>query len=251
LAKPLKIVQLNLQAVVAAGINAGKNPQQIAEDCSAAANQKISHMAVVRYLEATGGKAGAIRAAKEAEKHRLAFDPKRPKRPASLEVRREQSHKVARILDRDIDLIELQYQTTQTLAGRFDWILDLPDIVEARFQQLADELRDGGVDLDYTAMSQWAAGFAEDIRRNVSTLATLNRELRENSKFIAELREKAFEFNLIQEYLFLFLDAFRRAEAEIHGSSAAFEWAEQHIAANPRMQRIVEQQRELRGYAEG
>jgi hypothetical protein len=239
LAKPLKIEQYNLQDMVAAGLRAGKNPQQIAEECTRKAGVPISNMAVRRYIEAMEGKASVMTAPTTAT-----VAAKRVERAVKSVPKR-----VERIVDRDIDLIDLQFRTTAALADRFEWISSLPDTFEARMQQLHELLKLEGTDT--TTLDHWGLGFTLELRRNIGSMAALNREIRENAKFMSSLREKAFEFSLIQEYLMLFLEAFKKAEQENHGSTVAYEAAEQQIASNPRMQRIVEQQKELRGYEEG
>lgn len=240
IAKPLKIEALNLQDFVVSCLNQGLNPQEIAAKCSEEAGEPISNMAVRRFIEARGSiievKAEAAVSAKEL-----------PKQQVEKAVRANPK-RVARLVDRDIDLIELQYKTTKALADRFDWIAALPDNFERRMLQLHELLKQE--DVDTTTLDSWGLAFTLELRRNIGNMAALNREIRQNGQFMASLREKAFEFNLIQEYLMLFLEGFKRAEQEHHGSSVAFEAAEQQIASNPRMQRIVEQQQQMRGYQE-
>lgn len=238
MAKPLKIEQLGLQGIVAAGISAGKNPQQIADECSRAAKQSVSNMAVRRYIETMEGSASVMTAPA-------------PAKPPDKRVERavkQVPERVQRLVDRDIDLIELAYGTTAALAERFKWISDLPDMFDDRMLQLHELLKQEGTDTK--TLDMWGLAFTLELRRNIGSMAVLNREIRQNGQFMASLREKAFEFNLISEYLQLYLEMFKKAEIDIHASSAAFEFAEQAIANNPRMQRIVEQQKELRGYDE-
>ncbi|OXM17329.1 hypothetical protein [Paenibacillus herberti] len=234
MAKPLKIEQLGLQHIVAAGIKDGKNPQQIAAQCSKEAEEPISNMAVRRYLETL--EVSKITPAQ------AAAAPVSTKVPVEQKQRivRKDPERVTKLIDRDIDLIELQFRTTQALADRFDWIADLPDMFERRMIMMRDMLKDDGVDV--SALDSWGIGFTLELRRNIGTMTALNRELRENARFMATLREKAFEFSLIQEYLSVFMDIFRQENAE------AYEIAETKIAANPRLQRIVEQQQQMRGY---
>ncbi|QHT60660.1 hypothetical protein GXP70_12395 [Paenibacillus lycopersici] len=231
MAKPLKIEQLGLQSIVAACMREGMNPQQIAEACTLEAKKPISNMAVRRYLEYTEGIIPGIPASDQAPPEKVAL---------AVKADRE---RVQRLVDRDIDLIELQYKTTSTLAARFDWIAELPDLFEARMRRLSDSLREDGIDT--AKLDHWGIGFTLELRRNIGNMAALNREIRANSQFMASLREKAFEFSLIQEYLALFMDIFRRVNME------AYEIAEAEIASNPRMQRIVEQQQSMRGMDEG
>lgn len=240
IAKPLKIEALGLQALVASGLKAGLNPQEIAERCTKKAGELISNMAVRRYIDSRGsaeqvmaeGSVATIELPKGKVERAVKDSPKR----------------VGRLVDSDIDLIELQYKTTKALADRFEWIAALPDNFERRMLQLHELLKQD--DIDTTHLDSWGLAFTLELRRNIGNMAALNREIRQNGQFMATLREKAFEFNLIQEYLMLFLEGFKKAEQEHHGSSAAFEAAEQQIASNPRMQRIVEQQQQMRGYQE-
>lgn len=236
MAKPLKIEQLGLQSVVAAGLRDGKNPQQIAEDCTREAKAPVSNMAVRRYLEAM--ETAALSPAQRGAEPVSTVIPTEQKRQAF----RKEPDRVARLVERDIDLIDLQFRTTQALADRFDWIADLPDMFERRVIMLRDMLKDDGVEV--SALDRWGIGFTLELRRNIGNMTALNRELRENARFMASLREKAFEFSLIQEYLSVFMDIFRAENPE------AYEIAEQKIAANPRLQRIVEQQQQMRGYQE-
>ncbi|CAI6073394.1 hypothetical protein [Cohnella sp. JJ-181] len=231
--KPMKIAALGLEDVVTAGINAGKNPQQIADDCTRKAGQPISNMAVRRFIEAMEGSASVMTAPVKAES---AKPPDKRRERAVKEV----PERVHRLVERDIDLIELQYQTTAALADRFAWIANLPDTFDARMRQLHDLVTAEGTDT--TTLDHWGLAFTLELRRNIGNMAVLNREIRQNGQFMATLREKAFEFNLIQEYLHLFMEEFRKENA------GAFEIAEQRVASNPRMQRIVEQQQQMRGF---
>ncbi|MFD7521429.1 hypothetical protein [Paenibacillus chitinolyticus] len=201
--------------------------RQIAEECSRAAKQQVSYGAVTRYVEA----------------QQNTISPAEQKKAAVVKV----NSRVERLANFDLDIIELQYQTTAALMDRFQTVDELPDIVDNRIDALAHELKRSGQDPDY--ISRWGVAFVQELRRNIQSIATLNRELRENSKFMADLREKAFEFNLIQEYLYLFMDVFKKTCLEMYESDEAHERAMQLIAANPRMQRIVEQQQKMRGEA--
>jgi hypothetical protein len=229
MAKPLKIEQLKLQAVVAAGLAAGKNPQQIADDCTRKAKEPISNMAVRRYLELAGAEQAT---------------PVQKQTAVSRRTREKASSnaaELARISAREIDLIELQYRTTEALVKKFEWVLDLPELFDSRMNELADKLKTSDPGLDLEGLARWQIGFREDMRRNIVNVTSLNRELRENSKFIMVIREKAYEYTLYEEYLYLFMDVFRKAAPD------AYEIATNQVAANPRMQRIVEQQNQLRG----
>lgn len=235
MARPNKIEQLELQHIVARCLSQGiVASRQIAAECTKEMRNRgekgedVSHNAVFRYMESS--KFDTPRASVPIEK----------KKAAVVQV----SGRVERIVNYDLDIIELQYKTTAALYERFIFVDGLPDMVDSRLTALVERVLDvEGADPDY--LSRWKISFVEEMRRNITAITTLNRELRQNSQFMSELREKAFEFKLIQEYLQLFMDVFKKASPE------AFEIAEEQIAANPRLQRIVEQQQELRGYEQG
>jgi hypothetical protein len=230
LAKPLKIEKHRLQSVVAQGIHDGKNAQEIADECTRIAKQPISNMAVRRYIDSLGADPAA--AIIEPASRSVPMERKR-------EVISKDDRRVAKLVDRDIDLIDLQFQTTKALADRFEWIASLPDNFEGRIKQLRELLLQE--DVDTTTLDHWGLGFTLELRRNIGNMAALNREIRQNSQFMATLREKAFEFNLITEYLDGFFEEFRQVNPE------AYEVASERIALNPRMQRIIEQVQRVGG----
>jgi len=211
MARQSKIEKFGLEKLVAEMLAAGKSSRQIAEACSKRAKESISHVAVNDYIKTID----------QVKKREVVV-----KEPSQVE----------RITNFDLDIIELQYRTTSVLLERFEFINKLPDMFEQRFAAILEK---DGKDAEY--LEQWKQGFVVELRRNIQNITSLNRELRENSKFMADLRSKAFEFDLIQEYLYLFMEVFRKANLE------AFEVASAQIAANPRMQRIVEQQQQMRG----
>lgn len=239
MARPNKIEQFELQHIVARCINDGITAsRQIAAECTKEVRNRgikedISHSAVVRYLSTMEGSASVMTA------------PPPGASASSPDKRREQAVKavperVQRLVDRDIDLIELQYQTTSTLAQRFEWIANLPNTFDARMQQLHDLLKQEGTDT--ATLDHWGLAFTLELRRNIGNMAVLNREIRQNSQFMASLREKAFEFNLIQEYLENALNEIR----DVVGPEA-FEQASERLVMNPRLQRIVDEIHKLGG----
>jgi len=90
--------------------------------------------------------------------------------------------------------------------------------------------------VDYIAI--WQQKFEIELRRKVAEITVLNREVRENMKFIVSLREKAFQFELVQEYIRLFMEIF-----EEESKDGAYQRAVVRIASNPRMKQLAEQQK--------
>lgn len=220
--KPSKIEKYELIDIVRAGIKKEKSSRVIASECNdelkrRGINDTVSHKAVNDYAKLL----------KESDRH-VRKDVVQRNRSVQL-----------KLIKTDIDIIETATRTTNALLDRFDYIDNLPDTVET----LIDGLGQLGDDPD--AWYGWKRGFMADMQRNVSGLATLNREVRENVKFLADLRMKAYEGNLVAEYIHYYTDIYRNMNPEAH------EMAMQRIAQNPRLERIVEQQKELRGYEEG
>lgn len=192
---------------------------EIARLCSDKAQTEISNMAITRFL---------------AGRHQ---HEQREKKAVIVQDRR----RLLKTVNQELDIIQLQYDMTSKLAARFDMVDDLPEYFKEQMDELTEKLS-AHEEFDHASyLESWQAQVEKEMRRKIFELTSLNRELRENSKFLAELREKAFEFSLVQEYLFLFMEEFRKESAE------AYEAAVQRIAANPRMQRIVEQQMQMRG----
>lgn len=208
-----------LQDVISVAVADGKSLREIARICSKKAKTKISHVAVDRYLKSLS------EAREEADSNE------------SPTARRE--NVVNQVMERDLDIINLQYKMTKALVDRFDSIVGTPDMFERRMDALVAHLKANGEDPEH--LQQWRTAFLDDMRRNVGHITSLNRELRENSKFLVDLREKAFTLNLTKEFIDQFTEIFQRASPE------AFDRAMLEISANPRLMRLVELQ--LRGTA--
>lgn len=224
MARQSKIEQYECEDIVSAGLKEDppKSVRQIAEECTKHAGVKISHTAVARYIEGIKGQ----------EKKKA--------------VIKEDKRRVMKVVNQEFDIIQLQYKTTERLLARFELVDDLPEYFNQRMDELKNTLlaavHEGG-EIDYDYLDDWKASFNKELKRKVYEITTLNKELRENTKFLVDLREKAFEFSLIQEYLSIFMDKFRDVSEE------GYEVAIQHLAANPRMQKIVDQHMQLRGEA--
>lgn len=221
MARQSKIEKYGCEDIVAKGLQSDppKSTRQIADECSDSAGVKISHTAIARYIESYKGE--------EQQKKK--------------EVIKEDKRRIVKVVNQELDIIQLQYKTTERLLARFDLIDNLPEYFEEQMDDLIEKMLTADIDFEYDTLEKWRRNLENELKRKVYEITTLNRELRENMKFLADLREKAFEFSLIQEYLSLFMDIFK--EASPQGYDAAI----QKVAANPRMQKIVDQQMQIRG----
>jgi hypothetical protein len=215
-----KVEKHGCEHIVDAGIMDGKSLRDIAKECAEHSKAAFSHNNIMKYIE-------------------LRHDTKQQEKK---EVIVQDRRRVLKLVNQELDIIQLQYDTTETLLNRFKLIDDLPDMF--REQMLAAiagmEKNEDTSDELIAFLRGWVTSVEKELKRKVYELTSLNRELRENSKFLAEIRAKAFSFSLVQEYLALFMQKFKDESTD-----GAFERTLQWISANPRMQQIVDQQRAI------
>jgi hypothetical protein len=194
---------------------------EIAALCSNKAETSISNMAIKRYLVAKND------------------TTQRKKKEIVVADRR----KVLKVVSQELDIIQTNLDTTKRLIERFELVNDLPELFKEQMDALIERLADSGEDWNYAAYIEgWQGNFEAELRRKVGEIAILNREVRENMKFIVTLREKAFQFDLVQEYIRIFMELF-----EEESKDGAYERAVVRIASNPRMKQLVHQQKMYSG----
>lgn len=217
MAKPSKIETLGCQEIVWSGVRAGKSIRAIAEDCSDWAQEKISHTAVAKYIKDKGTEEQA------------------KKKDAIVADRR----RIVKAVHQEIDIIQTNLDATKRLIERFELVDDLPKLFREEMDELVNKLMENGEECNYVSfIEEWQMKFEIELRRKVTEITTLNREVRENMKFLTTLREKAFQFELVQEYIRLFMEIF-----EEESKDGSYERSIARIASNPRMQQLIDQQK--------
>lgn len=209
---PSKIEKHGCQEIVAAGLrcNPPKSYRAIATECSNWAGTKISHTAVQRYIEAL----------KQKKKEVVVHDDRA----------------LVNVVHQDFDVIQTNLKLANLLLARLEYIDNLPDYIEEQMQELEHRLIDGGGGMpEY--MERWASGLHQELRRKVYELTALSKETREHMKLMVDLKERVFQFELMGEYLSLFMSIFQKYSPE------AYDQAMQEVSGHPRMAQIVEQQR--------
>lgn len=206
MARPNKIEQLGCQQIVIDGLKADKSFRAIAEECSAFAGEAVSHLAIMRYAETVNAKV-------QKEKKAVIVTDRR---------------RVVKVVNQDFDIIQLALRTTGVLVDRFETISNLPDLFDERMAQIMDGEKEDSF------LRQWSAEFSKELRRRCVEITSLNREIRENSKFLADLREKAFQFSLLTEFMEIFIQIFAKEDAEACNRALAV------ISGNPRLQKLME-----------
>ncbi|MNW38169.1 hypothetical protein D3C74_152280 [compost metagenome] len=224
MAKPSKIETLGCQEIVWSGVRTGKSVRDIAKDCSDWAGEKISHTAVAKYIKDRGTEEQA------------------KKKDAIVADRR----RVVKTVHQEIDIIQTNLDATKRLIERFELVDDLPKLFREEMDELVNKLMENGEDFNYVShIEKWQYEFEVELRRKVGEITMLNREVRENMKFLTTLREKAFQFELVQEYIRIFMEIFEEESTE-----GAYERSVARIASNPRMQQLVDQQKLYTGGGE-
>ncbi|MBP1907648.1 hypothetical protein J2Z32_004328 [Paenibacillus turicensis] len=179
MAKPSKIESLGCQEIVWSGVRANKTVRAIAEDCSEWANEKISHTAVAKFIKDKGTGEQA------------------KKKDAFLADRR----RVVKTVHQEIDIIQTNLDATKRLIERFELVDDLPKLFRDEMDELVNKLMEDGEVFNYVSFIEtWQMQFEIELRRKVNEITVLNREVRENMKFLTTLREKAFQFKSIFVY---------------------------------------------------
>jgi hypothetical protein len=190
---------------------------ELAKRCSLKAKTDISNMAIKRYL-ASKNQGEQIK-----KKEVIATDQRR----------------VLKVVNQEIDIIQTNLDTTKRMIERFELVDDLPKLFRDEMDELINKLTLADSDFKYRDyIETWQSSFEYELKRKVGEISILNREVRENMKFIVSLREKAFQFELVQEYIRLFMEIF-----EEESKDGAYERAVVRIASNPRMKQLAEQQK--------
>ncbi|MBU5314305.1 hypothetical protein KQI38_19975 [Tissierella carlieri] len=87
----------------------------------------------------------------------------------------------------------------------------------------------------------FAYNIEKSISRNIKDYTMLTREVRENNKFLSELKEKIYDFQLVQGFISIFISEFEKYD------SAITEKALKEISNNLRIKWLAEEQRRIRG----
>lgn len=192
---------------------------EIARLCSEKAGTSISNMAVKRFLE------------KEPEPD-----------PQMIRVIKEDKRRVVKVFNQHYQIIESQLEVSQRMFNQLAELDDFPDRLEKMHQRLV-EVVEKNTDIPTVLIYKYYDSIKDELCKHLNELALVNREVRENNKFLMQLQEKIYEYSLVQEFVKIFLDEFKQESPEAHQRVVA------KLAANPKLRKIVEEQKHLRGEA--
>jgi hypothetical protein len=217
MARQGKIEKYQLEALVHKLANQ-KEPlsrSDIAKECNRVLKEqgiddKVSPMAVQRFLEALPAK--------------------------QAEVVKTDMRMIKTTIRQNYNIIESQLRVSQKMYQQLDLLEDLPKLIQEQYERLMDVIEiSEGPDIIYP-IKEYFKAIKKSFAREVGILATINREVRENNKFLTQLQEKIYEFSIVQEFIKRFLEGFQAKAPEV------FAVVIQDIAKDPYMQKLVEQQ---------
>ncbi|WP_352404520.1 hypothetical protein [Sporanaerobacter acetigenes] len=216
MARLTKIEKHELQDKVIKLRNNGKTYNEIASIVKKEDRIKISDMAVKRFLD----------------KHGELVDEK------AVEVIKEDKRRVVKSINQTYDIIQTQLDVSNRVLNKLDGIETISEIVERVSQTAISLMRDMGVRI---TPEEFAYNIEKSISNNIKDYTMLTREVRENNKFLADLKSKIYDFQLIQEFISIFVSEFDKYDP------ATTQKVLREISNNPRMRWIAEEQRRVRG----
>lgn len=139
-----------------------------------------------------------------------------------------------RILKRQVnqtyDVIQSQLDISCRVLNKLEIIQDVDQLIK-KITESAIKLQEAGIQIK---PSDFAAQVALQISNNIKDFTTLTREVRENNKFLADLQSKIYDFSLLQEFVLLFIDKFKKEDPSITLKVL------KEIKEDKRMRRIIE-----------
>ncbi|MEY8415311.1 hypothetical protein AAK964_03350 [Tissierella praeacuta] len=216
MARSSKIEQHGLEDKILRLRNNDKTLNEIVDIVKEENNVKLSAMAVKRWLD----------------KHEDKVDEK------AVEVIREDKRRVAKSINQTYDIIQTQLDVSQRVLNKLDGIESISEVVENVSETAVRLMQNMGAKI--TPM-EFAYNIEKSISRNIKDYTMLTREVRENNKFLSELKEKIYDFQLVQEFINIFIAEFEKHDPAVTGKVL------KEISNNPRMRWIAEEQRRIRG----
>ena len=219
MARPAKIEQYNCVDIIREGLDQGKSTRQMADECSQRAGTSISHVAVARYIVTL---------------------QKKDKRQA-VSVTLEDKRRVVRTIKQQYDIIQSQLDVSHRMYEQLETLDDFPQRLDDLHKKLEATLEATGGKVNFKLVESYYDSIKSELLNYLNELALINREVRENNKFLTALQEKIYDFSLVQEFIEIFMNEFEREDRE------AFARVMQRITANPRMAELVRAQRRCKG----
>lgn len=216
MARPTKIEKHGLVDKVIELRNNDKTYNDIVSIVMKEDNVKISEMAVKRFLD----------------KHEEKIDEK------AVEIIKEDKRRVMKTVNHTYDIIETQLDISQRVLSKLDGIDDISTIIEAASENTVKMMQEMGIGI---TPSKFAEYVGKKISDNIKDYTMLTREVRENNKFLSDLKSKIYDFQIVQEFINLFIQEFEKYDTETTLKVL------EEIAANGRLKWLADEQLRIRG----
>ncbi|MHB8171227.1 MAG: hypothetical protein ACYDG6_06760 [Thermincolia bacterium] len=215
MAKPGKIEKYGLEEFVTEQINKDRDITDVAlarfcneELACQGIKDTITNMAIKRFRE------------RETEK--------------KVEVIKADKRRLQKAVNQEFDIIQSQISLCNKMFLQLDEIEQFPDRVDRHYEQLIDDLERLGNPLRVIdRVKVYLERHKKDFQNYIYELAAVSKEIRENNKFMVDLTAKVHEYNLVQEYIRIFIEEFRKENPETCNNVL------DKLAANPRLRRLV------------
>lgn len=211
-----KIDKAGLGEVVIDLKNKGKTFKEIALILKDKHNLKVSHTAVSNFLK----------------NHESKVDKK------AIEVIKQDERRVMKSVNYAYDIIESQLLVSNKVLCKLDGIDDIESLIKSTFEDALDYTEVIGVKL---TPDQFYEGMAKRLSNNIRDYTMLTREVRENNKFLSDLKSKIYDFQLVQEFVNIFVQEFEKED------KVAARICLERVAANDRLRWLAEEQLRIRG----
>lgn len=209
MARVSKIEKYGLQDKILKLKNNGKSLNDIVKIVKKEDNVKLSPMAVKRWLD----------------KHEEKIEEK------AIEVIREDKRRVVKSINQTYDIIQTQLDVSQRVLNKLNDIDSISEIVKKVTETAVYMMQDMGIKI---TPEEFALNIEKSISRNIKDYTLLTKEVRENNKFLADLKEKIYDFSLLQEFVLLFIEKFKEKDPETTLKVL------REIKADKRLRRIIE-----------
>ncbi|WMM26672.1 hypothetical protein RBU61_08335 [Tissierella sp. MB52-C2] len=216
MARPSKIEQHGLEDKILKLRNNDKTYNEIVSIVKEEDNVKLSAMAVKRWLD----------------KHEDKVDEK------VVEVIREDKRRVMKTVNRTYDIIQTQLDVSQRVLNKLDGLESISEVVENVSETAVKLIQSMGIKI---TPEEFAYNIEKSISRNIKDYTMLTREVRENNKFLSDLKSKIYDFQIVQEFINLFIQEFEKYDTETTLKVL------EEIAANGKLKWLAEEQLRIRG----
>ncbi|MTI49465.1 MAG: hypothetical protein FH761_16655 [Firmicutes bacterium] len=170
--------------------NKGKSLNDIVKILKTENKITLSNMSVQRWLE----------------KHEYKVDEK------AVEVIKEDKRRVVKSINKTYDIIQTQLDVSQRVLDKLNVIDDIETVIEEKTKAAIYLMQNMGRNI---TPEEFAQNIEKNISKNISDYTKLTKEIRENNKFLSDLKEKIYDFQIVQEFIQIFIDEFAKKNKDI------------------------------------